>query len=87
MPEYIYLDKNKHTKTMVHRMLYGTAVVCEKCGEEMGRIPQVTRVNWNGNRAVSEIHPNIKNLIDEAPKRRDEYAAIHEAHEKRSAKK
>lgn len=87
MPEYLYRDKKGHTRIILQRMLYGTAVVCETCGEEMKRVPQAARINWNGNRAVSEIHPNIKRLIDGAPKRRDEFAAIHEAHEKRSAAK
>lgn len=33
-----------------------------------------TRVNWAG---FNRIHPNIQNLIDDAPRRRDEYEAVH----------
>jgi hypothetical protein len=49
MPEYLYMDENGHQVTMVHRMLYQTAVICDQCGEVMWRVPQGGQyVNWGG---------------------------------------
>ncbi|HEY5989583.1 MAG TPA: hypothetical protein VIV12_24865, partial [Streptosporangiaceae bacterium] len=61
MPDYLYRDAAGHEREVRHRMLYTTGIVCA-CGAPMHRVPYAPRVNWNGNRAVSEIHPNVKRL-------------------------
>lgn len=49
MPEYLYTDENSHRITVIHRMNYGTAVICDQCGAEMWRVPQGGQfVNWGG---------------------------------------
>ncbi len=79
MPLYIYRDENGHEREMVHRMLYGTAVVCE-CGATMHRVPQLHPINWGAFRA--ELHPRIKGLIDHAEENRDKYRKEKETHER-----
>lgn len=43
------------------------------CGGTLRR-QYTTRVNWAG---FNKIHPRIQNMIDDAPRRRDKYEAIH----------
>ena len=77
------------------------AYVCDQCGEELiararageapktvacecggtGRRQYSRNINWGG----LELHPGIKRLIDDAPRRRDEYAKVHEEHERQTA--
>lgn len=75
--------------------------ICELCGERFtvkakageapksaececggrGRRQYSRNINWGG----VALHPGIKRLIDDAPRRRDEYAEVHEEHERRTA--
>jgi hypothetical protein len=58
-------------------------IVCKECGKEMWRKPTMPNVSWNGLKPSSgEIHPNIQNLIDTAPERRDKFIERHEKHER-----
>ena len=86
MPSYLYRDRAGHMRRMFHRMLYTTGIICLRCALPMHRVPQAMRINWNGNRAVTEMHPNIRGLIDTAPQRRAEFAKEHEDHERRTAR-
>ena len=83
MPEYLYRDTKGHEKTLFHRMLYGTGVVCD-CGLEMRRVIQPVRINWNGTRAVAETGAAVKELIETRPARLDEYWKEKEAHVKKT---
>jgi hypothetical protein len=74
MPEYIYIDKNDHRQTMTLPMTYGTAVICTTCGLEMWRKPQAAAITWGGLKpSQGQIHPDIQHMIDDAPRRREEY--------------
>lgn len=84
MPIYIYCDDAGHEQEIAHGMLDTPCIVCE-CGLQMHRKPQVTLINWGAFR--KELHPNIKNLIESAPERRDKFAQEHEEHERRTAAK
>lgn len=84
MPEYLYRDARGHERWVVHGMKDSPAVRC-RCRAKMRKAPLAPMVNWNGNRAVGEMHPNIRRLIEEAPERRDEFAKEHEEHEQRTA--
>ena len=70
MPDYVYTC-GEHTANVSHRMLYTTAVMCETCGEEMWRVPQPQRVNWNGLPPHKETHPRLQRFIDDTPRRRE----------------
>ena len=84
MGVYVYHCSEGHAREMKHRMLYGTGIIC-RCGEAMWRVPQITATNWGGLRpSQGGLHPNIKGLIDSAPKRRDRLAARHEYHERQT---
>ena len=48
MPIYTYGDSNQHTQQIAHSIKDDPAVICPKCGEAMKRIPQATRVQFNG---------------------------------------
>ena len=84
MPEYLYRCPDRHERDMVHRMAYGTAVVCE-CGMLMHRAIQPVRINWNGNRAGHEPAGDIQELIRTAPARKDEFLKVKDEHTKRTA--
>ena len=83
MGEYLYIDDEGHEVTITHRMLYTTGIICGTCGAEMWRRPQSPYVTWGGLPPSSgEMSPEIKNLIDTAPERRDKFAEVHEKHER-----
>ena len=87
MPVYVYKCANDHTGTIQHRMLYSTGVSCLICDEPMWRIPQVINTNWGGlSPSQGEYSPAIKAHLATLDQQRDEYAAIHEAHERRTEK-
>ena len=73
MPEYLYRCPERHESEVTHRMLYSTGIVCE-CGLSMRRVIQASRINWNGNKAVGGTSPVVQTMIDEAPRKRDEFA-------------
>lgn len=74
MPEYIYMDKNDHRQTMTLPMAYSEPVICSVCGATMWRKPQAVAISWGGLRpSQGEIHPNIQHMINDAPRRREEY--------------
>ena len=84
MPTYVYLDAKGHTQEISHRMLYGTAIICE-CGLTMLRVPQSFRVNWNGRApSAGDISPVVQQMIDNAPRGRDEYKKRKENHVKKT---
>jgi len=84
MPLYEYGDARGHRREVVHRMLYGTAIVCE-CGLTMRRIPQAPAVNWGG-LAPDRGEPcaEVQKLIRTAPQRRAEFEKEHAQHERRT---
>jgi hypothetical protein len=47
--------------------------IAHSCGGSFRR-RYSTRINWAG---FNKIHPRIQNIIDDAPRRRDEYEAMH----------
>ena len=83
MPTYIYQDDKGHKREVIHGMTKSPRVDCDICGAEMRRVPQLTLINWGAFRR--ELHPNIRNLIETAPERRDKFAQEHEEHERRTA--
>lgn len=85
MPEYLYTDGEGHEVTKTHRMLYTTSVYCDICGAEMWRKPQPVSVTWGGlSPSQGAVNKRIRNLINSAPERRDNFDKAHDAHEKRS---
>ena len=78
MPAYEYIDCNGHKATVVEPMVSETIHICKLCGEEMWRKPQKTAVNWNGLKpSAGEMSDTFKELIEDAPRRRDEYEETH----------
>lgn len=78
MPEYTYMDKNGHTKKIIHRMLYSTGIACEICGAGMWRKPPTrVAVNWNGLApsagGTDQMHPEIANLYKDTERKREEH--------------
>jgi hypothetical protein len=72
MAEYVYTDANNHIETIMHRMLYTTAIICATCGLLMWRVPQSFLVNWGGIRpSQGELAPAIKEYIKRVPENRD----------------
>lgn len=77
-PLYEYIDENKHVTTITEPMVTSVTHICMACGLSMWRKPTVTMVNWNGLKpSAGEMSTNIRNLINGAPQRRDEYEAKH----------
>ena len=62
-------------KTLTARLEAGNApdAIYHSCGG-MFRRQYGARMNMSG---LRELHPNVRRLIDDAPRRRDEYEAIH----------
>lgn len=87
MPSYLYRDDDGHEVEAVHGMRDNPKIVCELCGAVMWRVPQKTRVNWNGNRAGQEPAPAVSELIRTAPKRRAEFERMKEQHEREGVTK
>ena len=75
MPDYDYkcLDCG-HKLVINHPMINYDAPRCPKCAEvRLQKVYKKVNINWGGLRpSQGEIHPNIKQLIDDAPRRRDE---------------
>lgn len=80
MPEYVYKCPQKHYKEVLHRMLYSTAIMCDDCGEEMHRVPQMPGVVWGGLPPHKEhyIGPAARDLIDNYDANREAYIAKQE---------
>lgn len=78
MPEYVYLcPQCDNERVVIHHMRENPDVYCT-CGHRMHRRPLRLAVNWNGlPPSRGELHPNLRRLIDDAPRRRDE-EVIHE---------
>lgn len=74
MPEYLYRCADcGYSDYIVHGMRDIPEVCCPVCGQPMKKRPVMLSVNWGGLRpSQGEIHPNIKRVIDDAPRRRDE---------------
>ena len=75
MPEYVYGCKDKsHPRVIcVHGMMQLVHLRCYVCGEKMARLPQRLSINWNGLRpSQGEISDEIKQHIEDAPRRRDQ---------------
>lgn len=88
MTIYVYQDTAGHKTEVNLRMSAADdapPVICRKCGAVMRRVPQAPRVNYNGDTSSHPLHPAIKQLINDAPRRRDQYAKEHEEHERRTA--
>jgi len=82
MPAYQYADAQGHTQEVTHRMLYTTGVVCA-CGLPMHRVPQATRINWQGGRAVNVRSPEVDAIINgDRLKRVDELAEMKDQHKR-----
>lgn len=76
MPTYLYSDGD-HEKEVVHGMLADPLVFCEVCNKPMHRKPQMPNVNWNGlPPSQANDNPIIREMIEGAPQRRDEYAKL-----------
>lgn len=85
MPVYEYKCENDHHTTVTHRMFYTTAIICIACDEEMWRVPQPINVTWGGLApSQGEYSPEIKAHLATLDQQRDEFAAEHEAHERRT---
>lgn len=74
MPRYEYRCDGCGQVT-TFRLEVGTAppVAGHSCGGFFHR-QFTTRINWGG---FNRVHPKIQNMIDDAPRRRDEYEAKH----------
>ncbi len=82
MPDYVYLDHNAHRRTITHRMLYTTGIICAACGSIMWRKPQSPSVNWGGLRpSQGALSPEIQKHLDTADEQRARFDEEHEKHE------
>ena len=73
MPVYIYICEQGHECEIVESMLCADEHVCLICNTPMQRKPQAINVNWGGLRpSQGELSDPIKEMIDEAPRKRDE---------------
>lgn len=71
--QYVYRCPDCGSERVItHAMTADPLVVCSECGGHMRRRPQNVKVNWGGLKpSQGDIHPNIRQLIDDAPRRRD----------------
>lgn len=76
MPEYLYRCPNcGRTDYISHGMREKLELLCVICDTPMVKKPIALMVNWGGLKpSQGELHPNIKKVIDDAPRRRDEEA-------------
>lgn len=83
MPTYIYTDDFRHDLMVTHGMQDTPQVICEICGAVMRRKPTAPNVVWGGLPPhLEHLRPKVaQEMIDGAPRRRDEYAAGKEQHE------
>lgn len=74
MPDYLYYCKECHRQIEITEPMHSNIpVICNYCGGVMRRRPQKQAVNWGGMKpSKGEIHPTIKDFIDDAPRRREE---------------
>jgi hypothetical protein len=73
MPEYLYLCPSGHVKSLTHRMMYTTGVICD-CGAAMVRKPQTFLVSWGGLKpSDGDLSPVARDMIENRSRRRDEY--------------
>jgi putative FmdB family regulatory protein len=74
MPAYVYLCKTCKTEVNISERMHNSELhICPECGSIMHRRPQPVSVNWGGLKpSQGSLHPNIKNLIEDAPRRREE---------------
>lgn len=87
MASYLYRCPRGHEMYRTERMLYGTAIICESCQAVMHRVPQPTRVNWNGLKpSAGQMHPRIAEHVAAAPRLQNDMAAKKAAHIARTAK-
>ncbi len=92
MTEYLYACPQCDRERWVEHSLLRTEFHVELCMEPfmnmncatiMSRKPIFPNVNWGGLRPSQGEHRGpVKDLIDTAPKRKDEFLARHEYHEK-----
>lgn len=62
-----------------HGMNDAVVPYCPTCKAAMHKKPQAPMVNWNGLPPHLETHnPVVREMVNGAPKRRDEYAKNHE---------
>jgi hypothetical protein len=87
MPSYVYKCENGHTQDVIHRMLYTTGIVCVVCDARQWRVPQPITVTWGGLApSGGNISPQVEAHINGADRARAEFEAVHDEHEKRTAK-
>ena len=83
MPEYLYKDESGHTKKVIHRMMWSTAIVCTTCDAEMWRVPQRVTVTWGGLApSAGDLAPDVQDIVNNADRNRAEFEEIHEHHER-----
>lgn len=80
MPIYSYTDDTECINIDVSHGMNDTVVVyCPRCGRAMYKKIQAPNVNWNGLPPhLDHNNPVVREMVKGAPKRRDEYAKIHE---------
>lgn len=85
MPLYLYVCDATGEERLVEHGMREEPEVQTADGLPMRRaIRQAPRVNWNGDRASDPTHPAIKELVNSAPRRREEFERKHEQHENRT---
>lgn len=89
MPEYSFVDRNGHDATMIYSFseyMQAGPVICAECGEEMQRKYEgAPHINWAGLKPnAGRLTPDVQNLLNTAPQRRDEFEREHEEHEHRT---
>ena len=76
MPEYVYgcSEDKEHPRVICsHGMMDHVYMWCYECNAKMKRVPQRLAVNWNGLKpSEGELTPEIKRVIEDAPRRRDQ---------------
>ena len=81
MPIYLYKCSNcGRGITVFHPMDDSSIVQCRECFGVMFKAPQLVSVNWGGNKpSDGGVTPLIKQMIADAPRRRDEMQARKES--------
>lgn len=79
MPEYIYhCVECGYEEEVTEPMIIEAIHICPDCGAIVYRRPQVVAVNWGGLKpSQGELHPNIKQIINDAPRRRENEVKDH----------
>lgn len=87
MPAYDYFcDQCGQKVTRHHSMFEGVPVICPECGCKMRKlITAMPRVNWGQIRpSDGELSPQVKALVTDTPRYRDEFEEAREAHKRRT---